>query len=164
MCLAVRKWNNLLVKISRQCRTKVLLKDVEKYWGKKEKMTKKRFLEKQFSEIYNIPRRRRKRVAFIVGVLGFLAVTAIFSGISYLIAKAVVAAEMDDLEMTFANTTDILKDQINKTEEYVKEVGAKVARLEVRLSDMERYSQLNDYGTQSSQEAVDLTEFVLSKV
>ena len=159
--LAVREWNNLLVKMNRQCRTNVLLKDVEEHWGNKVKMSRKQFQEKMFTEIVH---HRRRRVAFIVGFLGVLVATAIFSAISYGIAKAVVSSEIDDLEAVFEKSTDIISDELNKTEEYLKELDSKVQHIDVRLSNIERYVQLNDYGSQSSQEAVSLTEFVLSKI
>ena len=161
MRLASENWNNLLVKMSRECRTSILIKDVEQNWGNDVKMTKNLSLKKQFSE--NFPHRKR-RVAFLFGILGVLVATSIFSAISYAIAKAVVESEIVDVDSSFEKENDIIIEEQNKTEVYLKQLSFEVYNIDVRVSYIERYVQLHNYGIQSSQKADSLAEFMVSKI
>ena len=132
---------------------------LRKIGGGEVKMPKKEFKITQFSQNC-----RRKRLAFAVGVIGFLALSLLFGVMSYVIAKAVIAEEVESLNQEIEQSMGVITGELNKTEEYLKELGDKVSRIVSRIDDIERYTQLHNFGYQSAQEAIDIHDHVFSKI
>ena len=78
--------------------------------------------------------------------------------------KAVIAEEVEVVELGIEKSMGVITGELNKTEEYLKELGDKVSRIVSRIDDIERYTQLHNFGYQSAQEAIEIHDHVLSKI